>query len=276
MGFLERTVWRLLSSPPGRDTFREKSPRLLTTASQLPISKYSLHSGTSSSSSSVSSASSSSTFWMSPKRTSRWSPSRYIPSSIRSSVSKRQVAVVLCLALALLVWVLPPPGSWRGRVIHITVAQPASSPYQVLLPSPPTTKKNAPDPLRWLEQNSNNKHSDLGRYGFSNLASPFVATVTKPRAALISLARNSELVGIMQSMRQLEYQWNRKYNYPWIFFNDEPFTEEFKVSTFNLFERFRLTAGRLQLETLPLPNVTMRLFLSSTGRCQIGLMKEDL
>ena len=229
MGFLERTVWRLLSSPPRGDPFHRKSPKLPTTASQLPISKYSLHSGTYSSSSSASSASSSSTFWMSPKRKSRWSPSRYIPSSIRSSVSKRQIAVVLCLALAVLVWVMPPPGSWRGHVIHIAVAQPASSPYQVLLPISPTTKKNAPDPLRWLEQNSNNKHADLGRYRFSNFESPFVATVTKPRAALISLARNSELVGIMQSMRQLEYQWNRKYNYPWIFFNDEPFTEEFKV-----------------------------------------------
>jgi hypothetical protein len=51
----------------------------------------------------------------------------------------------------------------------------------------------------------------------------------RPRAALISLVRNSELPGIMQSMRQLEYHWNRKYRYPWIFFNDEPFSEEFKV-----------------------------------------------
>ncbi|MCJ1422477.1 hypothetical protein MMC29_000357 [Sticta canariensis] len=57
---------------------------------------------------------------------------------------------------------------------------------------------------------------------------------TKPRAALISLVRNSELSGMMQSMRQLEYQWNRKYNYPWIFFNDEPFTDEFKAATQNL------------------------------------------
>ena len=34
----------------------------------------------------------------------------------------------------------------------------------------------------------------------------------------------------MQSMRQLEFHWNRKYQYPWVFFNDEPFSEEFKVS----------------------------------------------
>lgn len=33
----------------------------------------------------------------------------------------------------------------------------------------------------------------------------------------------------MQSMRQLEHQWNRKYQYPWVFFNDEPFSAEFKV-----------------------------------------------
>lgn len=51
----------------------------------------------------------------------------------------------------------------------------------------------------------------------------------KPKAALISLVRNSELDGIVQSMTQLEWRWNRKYNYPWIFFNDEEFSEEFKV-----------------------------------------------
>jgi len=28
---------------------------------------------------------------------------------------------------------------------------------------------------------------------------------------LISLVRNSELEGMMQSMRQLEFRWNRKY-----------------------------------------------------------------
>jgi hypothetical protein len=29
-------------------------------------------------------------------------------------------------------------------------------------------------------------------------------------------------------MRDLERTWNRKFNYPWLFLNDEPFTEEFK------------------------------------------------
>jgi mannosyltransferase len=32
-------------------------------------------------------------------------------------------------------------------------------------------------------------------------------------------------------MRDLERTWNRKFNYPWTFFNDEPFTEEFMKRT---------------------------------------------
>lgn len=38
----------------------------------------------------------------------------------------------------------------------------------------------------------------------------------------------------MQSMTQLEYRWNWYHKYPWIFFNDEPFTQEFKEATRNL------------------------------------------
>ncbi|KAK7203397.1 glycolipid 2-alpha-mannosyltransferase [Myxozyma melibiosi] len=49
----------------------------------------------------------------------------------------------------------------------------------------------------------------------------------KPKAALISL-------GIEMSMRQLEARFNHKYNYPWVFFNDVPFDDEFKARTQNL------------------------------------------
>lgn len=36
---------------------------------------------------------------------------------------------------------------------------------------------------------------------------------------------------MLQSMRDLERTWNHKFNYPWTFFNDVPFTEEFKRKT---------------------------------------------
>lgn len=50
-------------------------------------------------------------------------------------------------------------------------------------------------------------------------------------ATLLSLVRNSEVQGMVQAMRDLERTWNSKFNYPWTFFNDEPFTEEFKTLT---------------------------------------------
>lgn len=36
---------------------------------------------------------------------------------------------------------------------------------------------------------------------------------------------------MVMSMRDLERTWNSKFNYPWTFFNDKPFTEEFKRKT---------------------------------------------
>jgi mannosyltransferase len=50
-------------------------------------------------------------------------------------------------------------------------------------------------------------------------------------ATILSLVRNEELEGILQSMRDLERTWNHKFNYPWTFFNDKPFTDDFKKRT---------------------------------------------
>ncbi|KAI9041779.1 glycosyltransferase family 15 protein [Aspergillus affinis] len=53
----------------------------------------------------------------------------------------------------------------------------------------------------------------------------------RTNAALISLVRNEELDDLIPTMRDLERTWNNKFNYPWIFFNDQPFTQEFKRRT---------------------------------------------
>jgi mannosyltransferase len=50
-------------------------------------------------------------------------------------------------------------------------------------------------------------------------------------ATLLALVRNNELNDMLQSMRDLEETFNKKFNYPWTFFNDEPFTAEFKKKT---------------------------------------------
>ena len=47
-------------------------------------------------------------------------------------------------------------------------------------------------------------------------------------ATLLALVRNEELDDMIRSMKDLERTWNRKFNYPWTFFNDVEFTDEFK------------------------------------------------
>lgn len=50
-------------------------------------------------------------------------------------------------------------------------------------------------------------------------------------ATLFMLVRNYEVIEALASMRQIEDRFNRRYRYPWVFLNDEEFTEEFKNLT---------------------------------------------
>lgn len=68
---------------------------------------------------------------------------------------------------------------------------------------------------------------ELHRVDGDNYA-PDNAHSDRINATIISLVRNSELEGILQSMKDLEATWNSKFNYPWTFFNDVPFDSKFK------------------------------------------------
>lgn len=70
----------------------------------------------------------------------------------------------------------------------------------------------------------------LRRVDGSNYA-PNNPTSARINATILSLVRNEELEDMLQSMRDLERTWNHKFNYPWTFFNDKPFTAEFKKKT---------------------------------------------
>ncbi|GJN93736.1 hypothetical protein Rhopal_006793-T1 [Rhodotorula paludigena] len=54
---------------------------------------------------------------------------------------------------------------------------------------------------------------------------------TRANAAFVILARNSDVWEILGSIRGIEDRFNRKYNYPYVFLNDEPFNDEFKRHT---------------------------------------------
>ncbi|KAH8600385.1 glycolipid 2-alpha-mannosyltransferase-domain-containing protein [Bisporella sp. PMI_857] len=53
---------------------------------------------------------------------------------------------------------------------------------------------------------------------------------SQPRAnaAIVVLARNKELEGVIQSVKSLERHFNRWYNYPYVFLNDGEFNSTFK------------------------------------------------
>ncbi|TAQ86424.1 hypothetical protein B7494_g5251 [Chlorociboria aeruginascens] len=60
---------------------------------------------------------------------------------------------------------------------------------------------------------------------------PGAQGTSRINATLLALVRNDELEGMVSAMKDLERTWNSKFNYPWTFFNEVPFSEEFKRQT---------------------------------------------
>ncbi|ANB15847.1 alpha-1,2-mannosyltransferase KTR1 [Sugiyamaella lignohabitans] len=54
------------------------------------------------------------------------------------------------------------------------------------------------------------------------------APYEKASATFVSLARNSDLWDLIDSIRMVEDRFNHRYHYDWVFLNDDEFTEEFK------------------------------------------------
>ena len=50
----------------------------------------------------------------------------------------------------------------------------------------------------------------------------------RANAAFAILARNSDLPGILDSIKQVEDRFNKKFHYPYVFLNEEEFSEDFK------------------------------------------------
>ncbi|KAG2201506.1 hypothetical protein INT46_007779 [Mucor plumbeus] len=58
----------------------------------------------------------------------------------------------------------------------------------------------------------------------------------KVKGCYVILIRNSELNGIVSTMTQIENTFNSKFDYPYVFLNDEPFTDNFKSVVASLTE----------------------------------------
>lgn len=53
-------------------------------------------------------------------------------------------------------------------------------------------------------------------------------------AVIYMLCRNFELQEVLESMRHIEDRFNRRFRYPWVFLNDDNFTQEFMDLTYGL------------------------------------------
>lgn len=65
-----------------------------------------------------------------------------------------------------------------------------------------------------------------------NIAPPTYCNAVVPEqranATFVMLARNSDVDGAVHAVRSVEDRFNRNYNYPWVFLNEEPFSDDFK------------------------------------------------
>ncbi|KAI0636864.1 glycosyltransferase family 15 protein [Trametes polyzona] len=50
----------------------------------------------------------------------------------------------------------------------------------------------------------------------------------RANATFVFLARNNDLNGVVMSMKQVEDRFNKEFQYPYVFLNEEPFSDEFK------------------------------------------------
>ncbi|VDB92017.1 unnamed protein product [Peniophora sp. CBMAI 1063] len=67
----------------------------------------------------------------------------------------------------------------------------------------------------------------------------------RANATMLMLARNSDLNGVLQSVREAEDRFNREFQYPWVFLNEEEFSEDFKTRVGNLI------AGEVKFGVIP-------------------------
>ncbi|KZS90708.1 glycosyl transferase [Sistotremastrum niveocremeum HHB9708] len=115
-----------------------------------------------------------------------------------------------------------------------------SDTYQDLYFSSPSSQCHVSSP-------KSTTNSTLSQTEDPKFSSPQSPPPRKANATLIMLARNKEIYQAISSVKHMEDRFNRALPspYPWIFLNEEPFTEEFK-------ERIRdVVSGEVEFGLIP-------------------------
>ncbi|RLV91045.1 putative mannosyltransferase KTR5 [Spathaspora sp. JA1] len=109
-------------------------------------------------------------------------------------------------------------------------------------------KENSRDTQKISQQSISSRIDQPFQYGCK------IPNVKQPRAnaALVMLARNSEVNDVITSIQSMERHFNQWYNYPWVFLNDEEFTVEFK-QTVSKYTQSKVEFGLIEPEVWDFP-----------------------
>ncbi|KAJ1978274.1 alpha 1,2-mannosyltransferase 2.4.1 [Dimargaris verticillata] len=77
------------------------------------------------------------------------------------------------------------------------------------------------------------RQSEAVKYDWSKFSplNPPPKSTERANACFVILVRNSDIHAMRATLRQLEDRFNRHYNYPYVFLNNDPFSDEFKRLT---------------------------------------------
>ncbi|KAI0738252.1 glycosyltransferase family 15 protein [Daedaleopsis nitida] len=94
-----------------------------------------------------------------------------------------------------------------------------------------TSLQNIASHLSW---GSGNDAVPEDYYLPENVTHPDVLVTRKANAVMLMLARNGDVDDAVRSVRRLEDRFNKHFGYPWVFLNEEPFSDEFKTRVGNV------------------------------------------
>ncbi|KIK69898.1 glycosyltransferase family 15 protein [Collybiopsis luxurians FD-317 M1] len=74
----------------------------------------------------------------------------------------------------------------------------------------------------------NDAHAPIPDRYYPSFSNETLVVAHRANATFAILARNGDIDGVVRSVREIEDRFNRRFMYPYVFLNDEEFSEEFK------------------------------------------------
>ncbi|VVT45054.1 uncharacterized protein SAPINGB_P000622 [Magnusiomyces paraingens] len=84
------------------------------------------------------------------------------------------------------------------------------------------------DSFKYFRQRIKGDSGSPATNQYTDMTSPIGKPYERANATFVTLARNSDLYALLDSIQSVEDRFNRKFHYDWIFFNDEEFDAKFK------------------------------------------------